>query len=127
MQRRSSQLNKQLMQLQKRKPEKNQACELLQKHVKLRVLPVAFPGQIHNQDSLKKIKKLISGSLSYIFPITSSLLPKNVVSSFRSVRCRLSTEFTQVWEEKIHFSWTVEKMDLVLSPGTTVFQTKVKK
>ena len=77
----------------KRKPEKNQVCELLQKHVKSRVLPVAFPGQIHNQDFLKKIKELINGSLSYIFPITSSPLRKNVVSSFRSVRCRLSTEF----------------------------------
>ena len=41
----------------KRKPEKNQACELLQKHVKLRVWPVSSPGQIHNQDSLKKIKE----------------------------------------------------------------------
>ena len=41
----------------KRKPEKNQAYELLQKHVKLKVWPVASPRQIHNQDFLKKIKK----------------------------------------------------------------------
>ena len=64
MQRRSSQLNMQLMQLQKRKPEKkNQACELLQKHVKLKVWPVASPGQIHNQDSLKKIKEAVQGRI----------------------------------------------------------------
>ena len=43
----------------KRKPEKNQAYELLQKHVKLKVWPVASPGQIHNQDFLKKIKKAV--------------------------------------------------------------------
>ena len=79
----------------KRKPEKNQAYELLQKHVKLKVWPVASPGQIHNQDFLKTIKK--SSSLPYIFPIiTGSLLSKYVVSSFRGVRCRLSTEFMQV-------------------------------
>ena len=79
----------------KRNPEKNQAYELLQKHVKLKVWPVASPGQIHNQDFLKTIKK--SSSLPYIFPIiTGSLLSKYVVSSFRGVRCRLSTEFMQV-------------------------------
>ena len=43
----------------KRKPEKNQAYELLQKHVKLKVWPVASLGQIHNQDFLKKIKKAV--------------------------------------------------------------------
>lgn len=43
----------------KRKPEKNQAYELLQKHVKLKVWPVASPRQIHNQDFLKKIKKAV--------------------------------------------------------------------
>ena len=43
----------------KRKPEKNQTCGLLQKHVKLRVWPVASPGQIHNQDSLKKRKEAV--------------------------------------------------------------------
>ena len=47
----------------KRKPEKNQACELLQKHVKLKVWPVASPGQIHNQDSLKKIKEAVQGRI----------------------------------------------------------------
>lgn len=43
----------------KRKPKKNQAYELLQKHVKLKVWPVASPRQIHNQDFLKKIKKAV--------------------------------------------------------------------